>query len=98
MVVGWLATGRTWGYPVSSIQFVGHYPGLLVARKVHCCKLKPDTALCFCPVSGLTVAPRTVQSATALLFLILMGTNKKNSMCLLLKWQATYRDKLQLLS
>lgn len=46
MVVGWLATGRTLGYTMSSIQFVGqNYPELLMARKVHCCKLKPDTAL-----------------------------------------------------
>lgn len=86
MVVGWLATRRTWGYPVSSIQFVGRYPGLLMARKVHCCKLKPDTALCFCPVSGLTVVLRTIQNATAILPLILIGTNKKNLICLLLNW------------
>lgn len=44
MVVQCLATGRCWGYPKSSFQFAGHYPGALMAKEVHGCKLRPDTA------------------------------------------------------
>lgn len=95
MVARCLTTGKSWGYPKSSIQFAGHYPGLLMAREVHGCKLRPDTALYSCPLPGLTVALRTV---AAILFLILTRTEAKNMTCFLLSWKATYHDKLQPLS
>lgn len=98
MVVRCLATGRSWGYPKSSIQFVGHYPGPLMAMEVHGCKLSPDTELCSCPLPGLTVALCKLQPAAAILFLTLTCTEEKNMTCFLLNWKAIYHDKLQPLS
>lgn len=85
MVVQCLTTRRSWGYPKSSIQFVGHYPGLLMAREAHGYKLRPETALYSCPLPGLTVALCTLQPAVAILFLILTCAEEKNMTCFLLK-------------